>query len=63
MTITNFLANIGCSGQSATAMHILNEAGLGEDAEIELANKTRYKQVGGGDENMMMKNNRKVEKR
>jgi hypothetical protein len=44
-------------------MHILNEARLGRDAEIELANKTRYEQVGGGDEIMMMKNNRKVEKR
>jgi hypothetical protein len=42
---------------------MLNEAGPGRDAEIELANKTRYKQVGGGDEIMMMKNNRKVEKR
>jgi len=44
-------------------MHKLNEAGLGHYTEIELANKTRYKQVGGGDEIMMMKNNTKVEKR
>ena len=51
-----------CVNQSATDVHMLNEAGPGRDAEIELANKTRYKQVGGGDESMM-KNNRKVEKR
>jgi len=63
VTILNSLANIGCSSQSATDIHKLNEAGLGQDTEIELANKTRYKQVGGGDEIMMMKNNRKVEKR
>ena len=63
MTISNSLANIGCSSQSATDMHKLNEAGLSQDTEIELAKKTRYKQVGGGDEIMMMKNNRKVEKR
>jgi hypothetical protein len=44
-------------------MYTLNAAGLSQDTEIELANKTRYKLVGGGDEIMMTKNNRKVEKR